>query len=165
MRGGGRRWGCWARGLAICAGWVALAGQVAMAEDSTPTGLWRIIDDVTGKPQALMRIIANGDHYSGRIEKFLDPDADPDQRCHRCNDARKDQPVLGMVILQAIRKIGERYSQGEILDPDSGWTYKVRLTPLVDSAQVTGNVASKLEVHGYIGVPLLGRTQVWQRAE
>jgi uncharacterized protein (DUF2147 family) len=49
------------------------------------------------------------------------------------------------------------WSGGEILDPKDGQTYKVRLKPVEGGA--------RLEVRGYIGAPLFGRTQVWQRTE
>ena len=46
---------------------------------------------------------------------------------------------------------------GEILDPNNGKVYKVRLKPVDGGA--------RLEVRGYIGAPLLGRTQTWTRVE
>jgi uncharacterized protein (DUF2147 family) len=46
---------------------------------------------------------------------------------------------------------------GDILDPNNGKVYKVRLK-LTDAGK-------KLDVRGYIGTPLLGRTQTWLRVE
>ena len=46
---------------------------------------------------------------------------------------------------------------GEILDPNNGKVYKVRLKP--------ADGGKKLDVRGYIGAPLLGRTQTWIRVE
>ena len=57
----------------------ALAGDVLRAE-STPVGLWRTIDDATGKAKSLVRIVENGDVLSGRIEQIYDPDPGWDGR-------------------------------------------------------------------------------------
>ena len=75
-------------------------------------------------------------------------------------DARKDQPVQGMVILRDIKQDAldkGLWVGGDILDPNDGKVYKVQLKP-VDGGK-------KLDVRGYIGTPLLGRTQTWIRVE
>ena len=106
-----------------------------------------------------MRIAESGGVYTGKIEKLLDP-ARQDAKCDKCSDERKDQPVLGMTIIRNIKhNAGDAtlWDGGEILDPNNGKTYKLRVKP-VDGGQ-------KLEVRGYIGAPLLGRTQTWTRVE
>jgi uncharacterized protein (DUF2147 family) len=62
-----------------------------------------------------------------------------------------------MTFLRGLRREGERYTGGEILDPDDGKTYRCTVT-MIEGGK-------KLEVRGYIGIPLLGRSQVWQRME
>jgi uncharacterized protein (DUF2147 family) len=62
-----------------------------------------------------------------------------------------------MTILRGLRREGERYAGGEILDPDDGKVYRCAVTVIEGG--------KKLEVRGYIGIPLLGRSQVWQRME
>jgi len=62
-----------------------------------------------------------------------------------------------MVILNHLKMNGDQYSGGEILDPEVGETYKCKLQ-VIDGGK-------RLSVRGYIGVPMLGRTQVWQRQE
>ncbi|MCA9771239.1 MAG: DUF2147 domain-containing protein [Myxococcales bacterium] len=90
--------------------------------------------------------------------KLANPDKQ-DAKCDKCTDARKDQKILGMTIIEGVKKAaGEDYwDGGTILDPNKGETYKVRMTP-VDGGK-------KLEVRGYVGMPLLGRTQTWIRVE
>ena len=78
----------------------AAAGAWAQA---TPVGLWKTIDDETGKPKSLVRITEAGGTLSGRIERLIDPDK-PDPRCDKCTDARKGQPVLGMTIIEGAKK-------------------------------------------------------------
>ena len=87
---------------------------------------------------------------------MLDP-AKADAVCVKCTDERKDKPVAGMQILSGVKKTeGDPvWEGGQILDPNNGKTYKVRLKPVDDG--------KKLEVRGYLG-PFY-RNQVWLRAE
>lgn len=126
---------------------------------TTPVGLWKTVDDETGKEKSLVRITEAGGVLTGKVEKLLDP-ARQDAKCDKCSDERKDQPVLGMTLIKGVKQNAdhpERWDGGEILDPNKGKTYKVRITP-VDGGKT-------LEVRGYIGAPLLGRTQTWSRVE
>ena len=130
----------------------------AFADDSSPVGLWKNIDDVTGKPKALIRITENNGALSGQIEKlFREPSEDQNPKCDKCDDARKNQPIIGMTILSGLKKDGDEYDGGEILDPNNGKVYKSKMH-LTDGGK-------KLSVRGYIGVPMLGRSQVWVRQE
>jgi len=143
---------------AILALAATLAASLAWAQDASPVGLWKTIDDASGKPTALIRITDNQGELQGKIEKlFRSPEEDQHPKCSLCQDARKDQPMIGMTILTGLRKHGDEYSGGEILDPKNGKVYKSKL-----SVHEGGR---KLEVRGYIGVPMLGRSQVWLRQE
>jgi uncharacterized protein (DUF2147 family) len=98
--------------------------------------------------------------YTGKLEKLLDPATPPDAVCEKCSDDRKDKPLLGMTLIKGVRQLDgdkDAWGGGEILDPNNGKTYKVRLTPT--------NRGKRLNVRGYIGLPLLGRTQTWIRVE
>jgi uncharacterized protein (DUF2147 family) len=137
---------------------LALAAFAAQAQTS-PVGLWKTTDDETGKEKSLVRLTDTGGVLSGKIEKLLDPTRQ-DAKCDKCSDERKDQPVLGMTIIKGVKQNAdnpERWDGGEILDPNNGKTYKVRMTP--------ADGGKKLDVRGYIGAPLLGRTQSWTRVE
>lgn len=136
-----------------------LLALVTLAAQATPAGLWKTIDDETKQEKSLVRIAESGGVFTGRIEKLLDP-SKQDSKCDKCSDERKDQPVAGMTIIKNVKQNAsspERWDGGEILDPNNGKTYKVRITP-VDGGK-------KLEVRGYVGAPLLGRTQTWIRVE
>jgi uncharacterized protein (DUF2147 family) len=135
----------------------AFAAPLAFAQDS-PAGLWKSIDDASGKPTALIRITDSGGELTGKIEKlFRTPEEDQNPKCVLCTDARKDQPILGMTILDGLKKDGNEYSGGQILDPKNGKVYKSKLT--------VRDGGRKLEVRGYIGMPMLGRSQMWLRQE
>lgn len=131
------------------------AGAWAQA---TPVGLWKTIDDETKTEKSLIRVTENAGVLTGKIEKILTNKQDA--KCDKCTDARKDKPVLGMTIVTGVKHNAddkEMWDGGEILDPNNGKTYKVRMTPIDGGKQ--------MEVRGYIGMPLLGRTQTWIRAE
>ncbi|MDP9107574.1 MAG: DUF2147 domain-containing protein [Pseudomonadota bacterium] len=126
--------------------------------DSSPVGLWKSIDDHSGKPTALIRISESGDTLQGRIEKLFDQSADKSPLCTKCSGVRKDQPILGMTIIEGMRREdgrSDQYDQGTIIDPDNGVIYRSRMSLSAD-----GN---HLHVRGYVGMPLFGRTQTWVR--
>ena len=128
------------------------------AQPVSPLGLWKNIDDESGKPKALIRISEVNGELSGKIEKlFLTPTEDQNPKCTKCDGALKDQPVLGMIILTGLKRDGDEYKGGKILDPNNGKVYSSRLEIIADG--------KKLQVRGYIGIPMLGRTQTWLREE
>ena len=126
---------------------------------ASPAGLWKTIDDTTKKERSLIRISDNSGVFIGRIDKRLDADAKPTDVCDLCTDDRKGKPIEGLELIRGVKKSGDEglWDGGEIVDPDNGKTYKVRLKPI--------DGGKKLEVRGYIGMPMLGRTQTWIRVE
>ena len=136
---------------------VALLYGSASAADRTPVGTWITIDDDTHEAKAVVAITEQDGVLSGRIVKlFRKPGEDPAPLCKDCAGARKDQPIIGMTILWNLHRDGEEWNGGEIIDPDGGKVYRCKLR--VDES------GTKLEVRGFIGFSLLGRTQVWERA-
>ncbi len=142
----------------IAAAVLSLVANLAMAQTS-PAGLWKTIDDETKAEKSLVRVSDTGGVFSAVIEKLLDP-ARQDAKCDKCSDDRKDKPVMGMTIVRNVKHSSsdaELWDGGEILDPNNGKVYKVRLKPI--------DGGKKMEVRGYIGMPMLGRTQTWIRVE
>lgn len=135
---------------------ISLTSSV-FAAATTPAGLWRTTDDNTGKPRSLVRIHENNGEYSAVIEKGLLASDTPDAVCDKCKDERKGQRIVGMTIVKGIKYEDGHYEGGEILDPENGKTYRCLMK--LDS---TGNT---LEVRGYIGISLIGRSQTWTRVE
>jgi uncharacterized protein (DUF2147 family) len=135
-----------------------LLASGAIAQTAGPVGLWKTIDDASGKPKSLVRISAANGELNGKIEKlFRAAGEEQNPLCDKCEGAKKDQPVVGMTILQGLKPDGADFSGGTVLDPENGKVYKSKVT-LVDDGK-------KLNLRGYIGVPLLGRTQTWVREE
>ena len=136
-----------------------LAAPLAAFAQASPVGLWKTIDDETKQEKSLVRISEAGGVVSAKIEKLLDP-TKQDAVCDKCSDERKGQRIVGMTIVRNVKQNADDkalWDGGEILDPNNGKTYKVRMKP-VDGGKT-------LEVRGYIGAPLLGRTQTWVRVE
>jgi uncharacterized protein (DUF2147 family) len=134
-----------------------MAATAAFAQ-ATPTGLWKTIDDKTGKERSLIRITEGGGVYTGRIEKSLTPDSEPNAVCDKCTDERKGKPLIGMALIRNVKQSAddkEIFDGGDITDPDNGKVYRLRLKPLEGG--------KKLEVRGFIG-PFY-RNQTWIRVE
>jgi uncharacterized protein (DUF2147 family) len=136
--------------LLVC---MTLVAGAARAQN-TPVGLWRTIDDHTGQEKSLVRISESGGVLSGKVEKLLQP-SKPNPMCDKCTDERRGKPILGLSIIEGMRPHGEVWEDGNILDPDNGKIYTLRLKPL--------DGGKTLQVRGYIG-PFF-RTQTWSRVE
>ena len=137
---------------------LATASVLAMAQN-TSAGLWRTIDDDGKTEKSTVRIMINDGVLSGKVEHITDP-AKATEKCTKCEDDRKDQPIVGMTIIKDVKQDAEEpnlWTGGLILDPAKGSSYKVRLK--------TVDGGKKLDVRGYIGSPMFGRTQTWIRAE
>ncbi len=136
---------------------LALALFSGLALAATPAGLWKSVDDKTGKPRSLIRVHENNGEYSAVVEKGLLPTDTGEKVCDKCTDERKGQKIIGMTIAKGLKEKDGVYQGGEILDPENGKVYKCKMKLSED-----GN---KLEVRGFIGVSLFGRSQIWTREE
>jgi uncharacterized protein (DUF2147 family) len=105
------------------------------------TGKWRTTDDKTGKVKSVVQI-------------FRDPQEDQDPVCKACDDYRKNQRVIGLVIIRNMVQNRSSYGDGDILDPETGDIYTCEIW--LESKDV-------LKVRGYWG--FFYRTQTWQRVE
>jgi uncharacterized protein (DUF2147 family) len=135
---------------------LALSSLSALAQ-MTPAGLWQTISDVDGKVTSEVRIVEAAGVLSGAVERALVQSNEPN--CDQCTDDRKGKPKVGLQIIRDVKKVEGKdvWEGGNILDPNNGKIYKLKLTP------VEGG--KKLEVRGYIGTPMLGRTQTWVRVQ
>lgn len=135
---------------------VLLAASALAGTPAGPVGRWQTYDDKTGALHGLVEITEDQGVLKGRILKSYDP-LKPNPTCDLCEGERKGQPTIGMVFLWGLTKQGDDYKGGFILDPDNGKIYKAKIR--VDDG------GRKLQVRGFIGFSLLGRTQIWVREE
>lgn len=141
-------------------GLACVALPLYAADQTDVTGYWRTIDDVTGKPKAIINISRASDNtLRGQILKIYPrPGYDQNEVCAACQGDKHNQRIVGMFVMDKLKidaKNQSRYTNGSILDPMNGKTYHCNLL-------MTGK-GQQLEVRGYIGIPLFGRTQTWVR--
>jgi uncharacterized protein (DUF2147 family) len=120
------------------------------------TGKWKSVDDNAGDVRSIVEVYENAGAFYGKIVKiFPRPTELPDPVCDKCDpkDPRYKAKVIGMVIIRGLKKNGDDYSGGDILDPEVGKVYRAKLW-------VEGK---ELKVRGYWG-PFY-RTQTWLRAD
>lgn len=141
--------------MALAAPFLAAQDPVAPNPPSvTPAGEWKTVDDATGKPKSIVSIREQNGTLYGTIEKLFDPPV-PHPTCYLCSGAMKDRPLVGLQVLWGFRQVGSQWLGGRVLDPETGKIYRAAVS-LEDGGK-------KLRLHGYIGIPLFGRTQHWLR--
>lgn len=137
---------------------ILLVGAGLFAQDLSPVGKWKTIDDETGEAKSIISVWQQEGKLFGTIESlFLKPDEDQNPLCDECKGDFYNKPVIGMTILNNLEQDGNEWNGGTIVDPDNGKTYKCKI-------EVVEN-GSKLKVRGFIGISLLGRTQYWLKYE
>ena len=115
-------------------------------------GEWETFDDKTKEKKSIVEIYKDGDSYYGKIlETFT---GEINEVCDKCTGDKKNQPIIGLIVIETLMKDGDEYNSGTILDPENGETYKCYVELVSES---------KLKVRGYIGFSLFGRTQYWIR--
>jgi len=117
-------------------------------------GWWRTFDDTTGQARGIVQIYERGGKLFGRLERSFKPGAAA-RVCSVCTDERKNQPILGLLIIRNMKPQDGEYGGGDILDPDSGTVYRCKMH--------LEQQGTRLLVRGYIGISLFGRSQTWQR--
>ncbi len=121
---------------------------------TSPVGVWKTFDEKTGKEKAVVRIYESNGRLFGKIVQSFKPGSQT-RVCVPCTDERKDQPIIGLVIIRNMKQDGDEYDGGDILDPETGSIYRSKM-----HLEENG---TRLRVRGYIGFSLLGRSQTWER--
>ncbi len=136
-----------------------LCGCVGYANSvNSIDGYWRTVDDSTGQNKAVVHIVTTNQVTTGTVMGGYPVNGvAPHDLCTKCPSPFTNQPVTGMQILwgMTFNTRDNAYAGGKILDPDSGHVYHAMLIPI--------NNGQGLKVHGYIGLPIIGRTQMWYR--
>lgn len=138
--------------IAMIFGLFSLASFVHAADPLNGT-VWKTIDDKTKKAKAVVKFTEqkNGT-LSATIQQILT--LGEENACSKCEGPYKNKSLKGLTIVHGLKNVGDnQYEGGSIVDPNSGKTYKLK-------AMLNGQ---KLEMRGFIGVSVIGRTQVWVR--
>ncbi len=126
--------------------------SVSMAASLSGTN-WVSLDEKTEKPRVVIAMHEKNGVVNGTIAKIFSQAGDSGI-CTKCPAGFKDKPIQGMEFMWGLKQTGaENWEGGHILDPKTGKVYRVKMLLKQD----------KLYVRGFIGVSVLGRTQVWER--
>lgn len=125
------------------------------AAQQTLEGNWTTVDDSTGEKRAVVHFAIKDGILSGTVESIYARPGDTGI-CSNCPGEFKDRPIMGLQIVWGLKENStDEWDGGQILDAKVGKIYRVKMSMKGD----------KLYVRGYIGLPMLGRTQVWERAQ
>ena len=132
------------------------AGASLRAAEPSAVGLWEQVDEKTGKPESWFKITERNGAYEGNIVKiFFKPGEDENWVCDKCEGTERGKPVLGLALIKGMQRSGNAYENGTIMDPRDGAVYRALMKLSPDG--------QKLEVRGFLGISLFGRSQVWNR--
>ncbi len=130
--------------------------SMAFSDAMSPIGKWRTIDDETGEAKSIISINLESGKLQGHIETLLNP-SKPNPVCEECKGDKHNQAIEGLTFLWGLSESKQEWKGGKILDPETGKEYKAKLKVIDDG--------TKIEVRGFIGFALIGRTQIWERVE
>ena len=121
-------------------------------------GLWNIPDN-----EAQFEIYKCGEDYCGKITYMEEPNYPPNDKLmpgrpkvdrENPDPQLRSRPMLGMPLMEGFRYEGNNTWRGRIYNPEDGKTYRCKLSL---------DIKNRLNVRGYLGIVLLGRTQRWTR--
>jgi uncharacterized protein (DUF2147 family) len=118
-------------------------------------GKWESKDLITNKVDSVIEVYKKNGKAYAKIVAITDK-SKKEALCTLCKDENKNKPVLGMEILTGLKKNGDEWSDGTILDPRNGKIYKCYIKLVKPN---------KLKLRGYIGISLFGKTEYMERAE
>jgi uncharacterized protein (DUF2147 family) len=144
--------------LCLLAVVLSSADRVRAADTDSPVGTWNQYDDKKGDLRSVIRIETTGGELVGTILKaVLRPGEPTNPKCEKCPGEFKDKPIEGLRFMWGLKGQAREWDGGQVLDPDDGKIYRVKVK-LSDDGR-------SLEVRGYIGISMFGRTQRWVRAQ
>lgn len=134
--------------------------SVLAADEDKILGLWN-----TPENDCTIEIFKTGSNYSGRIAWLKEPlypaDDDGGMAGRPIIDREnpdpnlRSRPLIGLPLIEGFVYIGKNvWEKGTIYNPDNGKTYRCKMIL---------SAPNRLQVRGFIGIPLLGATSVWTR--
>ena len=129
--------------------------MISSVRSQSVAGKWRTIHDETGKAVSIVEIYEKQGKVYGKIVEITNPKS-RNKTCDQCEGEDKGKPLIGLTVIKGLKKDGDEYNGGRILDPEYGRLYRCYIN-LEDDG--------RLKVRGYVGISLFGRTQYWQRVK
>lgn len=140
-----------AKKVAVLCTFVFLSAAASAQKADDIVGTW-----LTGTGKAKVQIFKVDTRYYGMIVWLRDPlneQGKPKMDKNNPDPQKQTAPLLGLSMLKNFTFDGSKWEDGTIYDPENGKTYSCTIT-MKDG---------KLDVRGYIGISLIGRTQVWTK--
>jgi len=141
------------QGLLLAASISVLAGA-ALADEPSAVGFW-----VTPEGGSVVQIMPCDSGLCGAVVglRLTRKPGDSPVDLKNPDKAKRDQPLCGLVMagsLKPVKGSATKWEDGWVYDPDSGSTYK---------AEMKLDGPDKLDLRGYLGISLFGRTMSWTR--
>ncbi|MGI4871522.1 MAG: DUF2147 domain-containing protein [Janthinobacterium lividum] len=135
--------------------WLGAAHFQAQAQTLSPLGVW-----TNAEKKATFEIYKTGDKFYGKIVTLTVPNdaaGKPKTDTQNPDPKLRTRPRLGLVFMQGFAYDSDnKWDGGKIYDPESGKTY---------SCYMKMESANTMEVKGYIGFSLIGKSQTWTRVK
>lgn len=121
----------------------------------TVAGTWRTFDDKTKQPNGQVIVYEENGLFYGKIDPSFKSEDKTEKFCTKCSGEFKDKPFANLRFMWNFKRSGDEYNDGKILDPNTGDIYSATMK-LDDDGKT-------LVLRGYLGIPMFGSSQRWQR--
>jgi uncharacterized protein (DUF2147 family) len=146
--------------LVLLSTFLLLASFAFAGDEDKVLGLWD-----TPEKDCKIEIFKCGNKYCGKIAWLKDPLYPADDEGGMAgkpivdrenpNPDLRTRPLMGLQLMEGFIYIGKNvWEKGTIYNADSGKTYKCKMNL---------SAPNRLEVRGFIGIPLLGANSIWTR--
>lgn len=133
----------------------AVLFAVISLQAQTPVGIWKTVDDNTNEAKSHIEVYEQGGKLYGKIVKLLT--TDPSELCDKCPGDKKNKPLMGLVIVENLKKVKDYWGKGSIMDPENGKEYGC-------SVWFEDGKTDELKVRGKHWTGLY-RTQTWYKVK
>jgi uncharacterized protein (DUF2147 family) len=138
--------------LLFCIALIFASTRLLAVDSSSATGLWENED-------ASFEVYEENGKLSAKVVSLrepLTPEGKEKTDVHNPDASKHSRPIIGMVFMTGFTPAGSgKWENGTIYDPNNGNTYSCNM-------ELEGT--NTLKVRGYIGISLIGRTEIWKRA-
>lgn len=116
-------------------------------------GKWENMN-AEGKVNSIIEIYKKDDEIYGKVDRIV-KEEDRGRLCTECEGELKNQPIEGMELMKGLRKEGDEYVGGTIVDPKTGKEYRCKVWLDEENPNI-------LKIRGYLA--FFYKTKTWKRA-